>query len=140
MSTKKAAKATLTPREAALEKAKTLLEIETKIAALSEQAQEIKASLKEYCAETQDFDLEVYTVTESEAKPKLNFGSMTANAQKRVTEILMAELPEFVKSKSELDSERLYYSQSSNPAVKNALHVHGIHFDLVTTMTFRKVK
>ena len=130
----------LSRRDLAILDAKKMLDLDNQIAALTEQANTLKEQLKVYVTETGDKDLEVYTATESEAKPKLNFGTLTANAQKRVTEVLMSELPEFVKSKTELDTERLYYSMSSNSAVRNTLQVHGLQFDLVKSITFRKVK
>lgn len=130
----------LIARERAILEAKKMLDLENQIAALQATANELKESLKNYVTETGDTDLEVYTVTESEAKPKLNFGSLTSNAQKRVVEILMAELPEFVKSKTELDTERMYYAMNSNAGVRNTLQVHGLQFDLVKSLTFRKVK
>jgi hypothetical protein len=124
----------------ALANAKRLLDLDLAIAAKTEEAAQIKEELKAYVKETGDKDLGVYTVTESEAKPKLNFGELTPNGQKRVVEILTSELPEFVKSTSTLDTEKMYYAMSSTPLVANTLKAHGLTFDLVSNLTFRKVK
>lgn len=130
----------LSPRELALANARKLLQLEIEIAEKGKEAQAIKDELQAYVKETGDKDLEVYNVTESEAKPKLNFGELTDNGKKRVLEILTAELPDFVKSKQELDTEKMYYAMSSTPLVANTLKAHGLSFDLVKTLTFRKVK
>lgn len=128
------------PRELALANAKKLLDLDSAIAEKTEEASIIKEALKAYVKETGDKDLGVYTVTESEAKPKLNFGELTPNGQKRILEILVSELPDFVKSTTALDTEKMYYAMSTTPLVANTLKAHGLNFELVSSLTFRKVK
>lgn len=130
----------LSPLETARVKAQMMLDLDNKKAELEAQINAIKEELKAFVKESGERDLGVYTVTESEAKPVLNFGSLTANAKSRVLEQLSQELPDYLKSKTELDIERLYYAMPSTPAVVNALKVRNLEFDLVATLAFRKVK
>lgn len=128
----------LSPEEFARIQAKEMLELELKKNELEKRIEALKSELKDFVSETGITDLGSYVVSKSEAKPKLNFGELTPNAQKRVVEVLMKELPDFIRSKNELDIERMYYAQSSTPAVSNALKVHGLNFELVSSLVFRK--
>ncbi len=130
----------LSPLELARVKAQAMLELDNKKAELEAQINALKEELKGFVKESGERDLGAYTVTESEAKPVLNFGALTANAKSRVLEQLAQELPDYLKTKTELDIERLYYAMPSTPAVVNALKVRNLEFELTTTLTFRKVK
>ena len=139
MAVKKAA-APATPREVALAKARRLLELDGIKSAAEKEAEQLKSDLLDYFKDTGENDFEVYTVSQSEAKPKLDMDALTDNMKKRVTAQLMSELPDFKKIKEDLDIEALYYAMPSNPAVANALKVRNLEFKLVSTYSFKKVK
>jgi hypothetical protein len=93
---------------------------------LESQIEAKKAAVLAAFADDPTADFICLTVVENSPKPKFNFGTLTASAQKRLLEQIKTELPEFVIEKSDLDIERIWTARETNPAVKNCLAAHGV--------------
>ena len=129
----------LTPEELAKAQAQILRQLNDQKAEIEAEIERVKSELITYVKDTGQTELGAYKVSIGEQKPKVNFGSLTANQKERVDKEIKASFPDYVQSKESVDYEGMYYAMKTQPAIGHMLNSLGVSFDLVSNYTFRKV-
>lgn len=129
----------LSPRDKALLTASTIVALEQQKADLESKIKEGKAALEAYYNETGEKELGALQVEIRNAKPKIDFGSMTPKEKKYCLEQLLRELPDYGTTTTDLDVEKLYFAMNTSAEVQNALKVRNLKIVQETSVAFKKV-